>query len=104
MRWHGNLVNRVVRAFDRSFFAYRLFRNTRCHVDSELHPEAVNVVGDYLDAVGISLRWEPRWVCHPAAIRVDVGTLRARTLVPKIIDVYVLVPHFLQARVPHSTR
>src|SRR5262249_36184299 len=104
MRWHRNLVNRIARTFNRGFFAYCLLRNTRRHVDSELHPEAVKVVSDYLDAVGISLRWESQWVCHPAAIRVDVGTLRPRTLVPKIIDVYVVVPEFLQAGVPHCTR
>ena len=34
---------------------------------------------------------------HPAAIRVDVGTLTARTLVPKVVKVYVFVTDFLQA-------
>src|SRR5581483_5023968 len=74
------------------------------NVNSKLHSETMNEVSHDLDAVVISLRREYRWVCDPAAISIDVRTLRPRTLIPKVVEVHVLVAEFLQPGIVQGKR
>jgi hypothetical protein len=56
----------------------------------------VDIIGDYLYAIGVSMGRKSRRVYYPAAIRTDVGTLLARALVPKVVFVYIAIADFLQ--------
>src|ERR1022692_4446480 len=55
-----NLRSRVRCALNGRVPADRLLRNTRRDINSELHPQAMDVVSDHLDAIAIPLGREPR--------------------------------------------
>src|SRR6185437_4788587 len=99
LRYRGfrNLSSRIGCAFNRRIFADCLLGNTRRHIYPELQPQAVDLVSDGFYTVSIAVGREWRWICHPAAIFIDVGTLRARALVPEIVEIYVFITHLLQA-------
>ena len=59
---------------------------------------------DPLDAIGPPTRRKRRRIGHPEAITVDVRTLMSRTLVPEVVQVYVLITEFLQARLLQCAR
>src|SRR6266536_2604199 len=96
--------SRVRCALNRRVPADCLLGNTGGNIDPELHPETVHVVSDDLYAIGISLGWESRRVCDPAAIRVHIRTLRSRTLIPKVVEVHISVAQCLQSGIMQGER
>ena len=91
-------------ALDRGVLRYRLVRDARRHVQTELQPQGVHVVGDHLDAVLGSAGRELGGVNNPPAVLVHVGTLTARALVPEVVHVHVQVTGLGQAAFLHCER